>query len=339
MYSKSQTLITGVYRTGTEYLTQLINTHREISATMYRVNVLRFIYNKYNPIEDEKNYTKALKELKERLQERYKLDIDINNIIEHIKLKKVKLTYGYLYDLIMSELYLDENKSHWAEKNQLLWREIPQFIQMMPNGKAILVIRDPRSVLASFKKYTYAEKPLYLQAIFNCYDAMNYALKYKKVINKNKFLIIKYEDLAASPISEVNKIFRFLDIATVKEININKFFDSYGDKWLANSSFHKNNNNKIFNINDSIHRWKKNLTTEEILMTELICHKQMLKFKYKTTSSSKDLNNISSMLNLFSANEDIISKVLNFLNEGIGIQEFPTNPLEKKNWSENKNTN
>lgn len=74
-------------------------------------------------------------------------------------------------------------------------------------------------------------------------------------------------------------------------------------------------------------------------MTELICHKQMLKFKYKTTSSSKDLKNISSMLNLFSANEDIISKVLNFLNEGIGIQEFPTNPLEKKNWSENKNTN
>ena len=35
-----------------------------------------------------------------------------------------------------------------------MWREIPTFIGMLPNAKAIHIIRDPRSVLASFKKYT-----------------------------------------------------------------------------------------------------------------------------------------------------------------------------------------
>ncbi len=37
--SKSQTLITGVYRTGTEYITQLINRNPNVIATMYRVRV------------------------------------------------------------------------------------------------------------------------------------------------------------------------------------------------------------------------------------------------------------------------------------------------------------
>ena len=48
--STSQTLITGVYRTGTEYLTQLVNCHPNISATMYSVNIYRFVEGKYDPI-------------------------------------------------------------------------------------------------------------------------------------------------------------------------------------------------------------------------------------------------------------------------------------------------
>ena len=64
----------------------------------------------------------------------------------------------------------------------------------------------------------------------------------------------------------------------------------------------------------------------------------MHKFGYKTTINTKNLIDISSMLNLFSGNKDIVSKLLNFLNDGKGIQEFPNNPEEKSNWSENRNT-
>ena len=37
----------------------------------------------------------------------------------------------------------------------------PEFIKIMPNGKAIIVVRDPRSVLASFKKFTNAKTTLF----------------------------------------------------------------------------------------------------------------------------------------------------------------------------------
>ena len=64
----------------------------------------------------------------------------------------------------------------------------------------------------------------------------------------------------------------------------------------------------------------------------------MTKFGYKTTINSQNLNNIKSMLSLFSSNVDIVSKLLNYLNNDKGIEKFQTSPIEKSNWSENKNT-
>ena len=53
-YSRSQTLITGTYRSGSEYLTLLLDSHPELSATMYRVNLIRFMFRRYDPISDKK---------------------------------------------------------------------------------------------------------------------------------------------------------------------------------------------------------------------------------------------------------------------------------------------
>ena len=42
-----------------------------------------------------------------------------------------------VYDVMMSELWLDDGKSNWAEKCQLVWREIPDFLDRMPFGRAV----------------------------------------------------------------------------------------------------------------------------------------------------------------------------------------------------------
>ena len=58
--SKSQTLITGTYRSGSEYLTLLLDSHPELSASMYRVNLIRFMFKRYDPISNPKNLELAL---------------------------------------------------------------------------------------------------------------------------------------------------------------------------------------------------------------------------------------------------------------------------------------
>ena len=79
--------------------------------------------------------------------------------------------------------FLEKNiTKKWGRKTQLVWRQIPDFLKIFPKGKAINIIRDPRSVLASFKKSTYNPEPAYLGAIFNCYDQWKKSLLYKKNI-------------------------------------------------------------------------------------------------------------------------------------------------------------
>lgn len=329
--SKSQTLITGVYRTGSEYLSKLINTHPQISSTDYAVNIFRFSYNRYDPINEKSNYLKLLTDTNQRLKERYFYQFDFETLVE--KLEKIpQITYGALYDLIMQEVYLKGEKIHWAEKNQLLWREIPLFIQMMRNPKTIHIIRDPRSVLASFKKYTNAPSPLYLGAIFNCYDSMKKANEYLKSLPSDQYLLVRYEDLAANPIQILKKCWKFIGVEESKiEIDPSTWKDAYGNPWFSNSSFHQNNVEDQFDSNKSIARWRGNLSQDEIDLTEFICFDYMQSFGYETKIKN-DKNNVSPLFKKLAGNSELCMSYYERWSRGEGIQEFPSNPLDRANW-------
>ena len=62
--SRVQVLVTGTYRSGSEYLSNLIGLNKEISSSMYRVNAYRFGKN-YEGDESMANARKYLEETKE----------------------------------------------------------------------------------------------------------------------------------------------------------------------------------------------------------------------------------------------------------------------------------
>ena len=244
--SKKQILITGVYRSGTEFFSNLLNLHPEICSTMYRINALRFIFFKYG--KKKINYKKLIFDLSERLKNKHSFSMDKKKYLKIINGKN----YGEIYDLIMSNLYLSKKKRIWAEKNQLVWTKTSDFINLLPNGYVIHILRDPRNVLASFKYKTNSNYPACLTSVFNSYDAMENILNNKKS-NKQKFILIKYEDLVLNPQKTLNKVFDFLD---VKKMNINakrKKFNYLNKKWVVNSSFQgKIKNSSDFNIKESL---------------------------------------------------------------------------------------
>jgi len=333
LISKSQTLITGVYRTGSEYLTQLVNCHPQISATMYSVNAYRFIEGKFDPIHIPDNYLRALSEINQRIIVRYGKQIDILSIATKIK-QHDNITYALIYDLVMTYLYLSKDTMHWVEKNQLVWREIPCFINSMPNGRAILVIRDPRSVLISFKKYTSAPPPAYLGAIFNCLDAMQYAKQYLESLPKDRFIILRYEDFAIAPQNTAELVWEFIGVdSNVSITESNTWLDAYGKPWHVNSSFHGNEDKSIFNVDDSVRRWGKKISQEELGMTEAICGDIMQYFKYDVITKKKDIDWLT-IFKLFCDDKKMLSHFSRWLSSSKGIQEFPTDPLNSKNWEQ-----
>ena len=331
-HSLSQTLITGVYRTGSEYIAQLASCHPEISVSMYSVNVLRFVYGRYDPVSDPAQCKRALADMADRLQARYQRTLDcglVMSALEHMG----QIDYGTFYDAVMCALHLTGSSRHWAEKNQLLWREIPQFLEMMPNGKAILVIRDPRSVLASFRKYTYAAPPAYLGAVFNCVDAMQCALEYQRTLDPEKFLLVRYEDAARAPQNVADKIWRFLKLSGGYEVtNPANWRDAYGKQWHANSSFHSNDDARPFDIESSINRWVSELSPAELSLVEGVCAETMAALGYEPSLTSGP--DWLSAIRLFIHDPQVTEYFKLWTLKGKGIEAFPTDPLNSKNWRE-----
>lgn len=327
--SLSQTLITGVYRTGSEFIALLAGCHPALSVTMYSVNVLRFTYGRFDPISEPRQYRAALDELEQRLAARYQCALPRAEILAVLE-RSARVDYGLFYDAVMSALYVRPPAEHWAEKNQLLWREIPRFIDMMPNGRAILVLRDPRSVLVSFRKYTYAPPPAYLGAVFNCFDAMQKALRFRSELSPERFLVVRYEDAATGPQAAAERIWRFLGLEGTYDVNDRRNWrDAYGRPWHANSSFHANDDASVFDLSRSIRRWEGEISEHERALTEGVCGGLMRDFGYDVGGSRDDWQPASQ---LFAGDEQVTGYYRHWQRTGEGIEAFPTDPLNPENW-------
>ena len=330
--SDLQVLITGCYRSGTDYSSVLLNNHPKFVVTMYTTSFMRYSYNRYNPINKEKNYIALLNEAKKRIKDRWKRNLNIKKIIAICKNEK-KITYALLYDLMMGDLFLDKSVTKWGEKTQLVWRQIPNFFKIFPNGKAINIIRDPRSVLASFKKSTYNPEPAYMGAIFNCFDSMKKSYEYKKKYG-SKFLSFRYEDIALNPKKTLKKIYKFLNLKSDHDLlNEKKWLNADGSKFIHNSVFASKNERKDeFDFRGSINRWRSQLSSSEIAFCQFINKDLMKLYDYKISKKDKDWDKL---LPIIFNNNKILSYFKKWVLINEGIQEFPNNPLDPKNWDEN----
>ena len=331
--SDLQVLITGCYRSGTDYSSVILNNHPNFVVTTYTTSFMRYSYNQYNPINKKENYVNLLNEAKKRIKDRWNKNLDIKKIITHCK-KEKKVTYGLLYDLMMGNLFLNESIKKWGEKTQLAWRQIPDFFRLFPNGKAINIIRDPRSVLASFKKSTYNPEPAYLGAVFNCFDSMQKSHYYSKKY-KSKFLHFRYEDIALKPKKTLKKIYKFLNLKSDHDLlNEKKWLNADGSKFIHNSVFASKKEKKDdFDFKASIKRWKNHLSSSEIAFCEFINKEVMKLYNYKISNKDRDW---SSLLSIIFKDKKILRYFKKWLLKNEGIQEFPNNPLDRRNWEENK---
>ena len=53
--SEQQILITGCYRSGTDYSSILINNHPKVAITTYTTSFMRYSFNRYSPVSKKEN--------------------------------------------------------------------------------------------------------------------------------------------------------------------------------------------------------------------------------------------------------------------------------------------
>ena len=326
--SVSQILVTGSYRTGSEYLTKLIGNHPDIVSSMYVLNFIRNSFGRYDDIKKRLNYKQLVYDAAVIARVKWGKKIDIEEVILNIETRDV-VSYGLIYDVLMTSLFLKNTvKKNWLEKTQLVWTKIPHFLDMMPNAKVVHIIRDPRATLASFREFTNSPKPSYLGSIFNSLSSMQYAKIYSKSLPQSKYILLRYEDLCENPDDTLKSIFERWGFSSDHDISSQKnWVDNHGQSWEINSSFLYSNPPKRNKVKE---RWKSELSESEILSCQMVCGNLMEEFGYRNVKTSK------SGINLFHGidkNENLHSLYLKWLISGKGSEAFPSDPMNPDNWS------
>lgn len=328
--SDQQVLITGCYRSGTEYLTLLLNNHPELTATMYVVGFMRFCYGRYDPIEDPYNHSKLLFDAAHRIRYRWNRRLDVESILETCA-SAGEVTYALLYDLMMQDLFLRDGCRRWAEKTQLVWTKIPAFLELFPDGKVIHVVRDPRNVLASFKRFTYAPPPAYLGAVFNCLGSMEAAREYTSRVSPDRYHLLRFEDLLTAPETTLEAVFGFLELSAEHDLLAQEgWTDAKGNPWRHNSAFlAADAGTGEFDKAAALRRWDS-LAPWEAALAESICAGACEWCDYGGSGASSDWPRALRSILSDPALTDWLKR---WALTGEGVEQFPADPQDRRNWS------
>jgi len=319
--------MSSVFRSGSALLSRMINAHPLISVTDDKLKYFLFTFEK-NTILNKTTLKNKLKEIEHRLNNRWGIIVDIDRCFDHIILDGI--TYGNLHKVLTESISANNSKVK-GEMESLSWRNIEHFFDMHPEGKSIMIVRDLRDVLCSFKKNTIAQGNDYLIALFNVIDSMDHYFKYTVKYPK-KFLGIRYEELKENPDLEAKKICTFLGVEyDCCMLNSDNWTDDLGGKW-GNT-----NVSSFYNVGDHknpVGRWKKLITEEDLFLCEWLGREQIKKFNMKPEDQEISQETFDKAINKLQSSKLLRAAFKNWTITGSGVQKYPTDPVNPKNWDQ-----
>lgn len=170
-------------------------------------------------------------------------------------------------------------KKFYTEKSPIHTLYAEEILENIPNGKVVIIMRDPRATLLSKNNaYTTNRGQIYgflyfLRNLLNLSEILfyfNYYNKlYKKYKNSNRILFVKYEDLILKPKQELTKIFSLADL---KYYPVHENFGPLDlrlegrgrTKITINSSFKDAKQGKSILSKTSVSRWKEKFSKSKI---------------------------------------------------------------------------
>lgn len=299
--------ITGMGRSGTTLLDRLLTNHKIIDVLSQPFPLIfieakrRFLrekgIDKYYVLNDDlisRNYPQE--EFNAYLND-FEISMpDIENIFkkmenysgqcvkrDHQSTDDESLLHGYnnVYEKCLEFYKVDKQATYLGVKEPMCEEFLPYLCE---NGyKSIVIIRDPRDVLASANypkkvKYLGGKKP----ALF-ILRTWRKSAEYINSLKKNKnFYFLCYEDLVSHPYQELDRITDFLGVERFSPVSFEEgVFDRGGEPWLPNTSFELG---ETFISKKSKGIYTDVLSDEEIAYTEAVCGSEMEWFGYPVSA-------------------------------------------------------
>jgi len=323
--------LTGVYRSGTTLIAQVLNNHPDLRVISDSLHFFRyFLSQKYRPINE--SYKSIVSDTANRLSVRYDVKVPQYEIIKRLETLP-DIEFKDVYQALMVETFCNgRDDVRWGEKSLLQWTNIPLFLQMYRDGQVLHIIRDPRDVLASFREATNEEPHRYLDAIFCCLHSLNWAETIGSSLPKDRYKVVRHEDLVTTPQTTCMDISDFLGIRyDPVMLDASKFVDARSRPWSGDSSF-----GDIFQqiVSTSVGRWRSSLSPYELLFSESIMGNLMTRFGYELSGTKTGISAWQQLWSSLNSTPLIKDRLVHWLETGQVIELYPSDPTDPDNWAE-----
>ena len=323
--------ITGVYRSGTTLIAQMINAHSELNVIHDTVNYFRFYWDRYEPIGER--YPDVIEELTDRLGRRWSITVPRKRILERLRGQDI-VEHRQLFTTVMRETFCaDKPEVRWGEKSLLEWTRIPAFLAMFPEGRTIHVMRDPRDVLASYREYTIEPPHRYLDTVFACLHSMDWAATEGRRMPREAHLLLRHEDLVTDPSAMLEGLCRFLSVEVEPQMLDTQIFKVRAGerRWDPNTAFGDVAPEDGI-VAHTANRWRTKLDEWETVLVESVIGSLMEEFGYPLSGVEIDSQGLAEVWERFKTTPLLQTRLCDWLTTGQGVESYPSDPTDPSTW-------
>lgn len=186
-------------------------------------------------------------------------------------------------------------KTRWGEKTPRHVFRIDDMLHRFPHAKILCLVRDPRAVIASYRDMASPSEdggiesgrtPQQQLRKQRSYDLLVMSLLWRSTVNHavaainrhgpDRVRLLRYEDLVRDPMFALRGVTNWLGL---------EFFDAMLQVDVRNSTYAPSGSSSGISL-ESVERWRKRLTQEEVVTIQVVCQRWMQEFGYTLEPTS-----------------------------------------------------
>lgn len=206
-----------------------------------------------------------------------------------IEESRVQEMLGGIYDwdrlflALLTAFREDRNVTRVGEKTPKHIHVYRELAALFPKSKFIHIVRDPRAVVTSYtsaKFYQYTDGTNPYRAILKWRNVMQKHFEAEAALGPERYTLLRYEDLAAHPVEELQRLCDFLGVPFEEEML------DFKNRTVTGHVQDQTNREGIRREvhTESIDKWRRTMKAEDIAVVDAMCWDEMCKLGYPPDS-------------------------------------------------------
>ncbi|HEY0872607.1 MAG TPA: sulfotransferase [Vicinamibacterales bacterium] len=233
-------LIMGSPRSGTTFLSQMVNRFFDFHISRDNGTLLRFhrLLRNYEPLADDANLRRLIRDLYQdhfftsRIRQRG-MGLSEDELFRRVRTR----TYGGLIEAVFQANAEQHGKRHWGYKRASFGRVKGNYVDdLFPEARFVHIIRDARDVVLSMRNTpkVLLERSWHFAAV-DWVSHVETGRRIGRSLGPDRYLELRYETLMADPVNTMLTIFEFAGSGPDGDTRAQKLRNEIGGLIKANN--------------------------------------------------------------------------------------------------------